>query len=379
MLASYQAFSFMASLTKRGNRYYAQFFDAGRTPERVRFSLRTSRKDVARRTLTSLEEDFERGTFDPWMDDPWSYDEEPRQNLSIGEAADRFLTEKKRTGRSENTLRTYREILRLFQKRVDSNQKLARLSSAPLKDFVWETDLAEATMHKRYGHLRTFFRWCAAQNIIDESPLDGVTKPKKPDKFPKAISAGQLEKLCKALRRDYDRKREKNWIREGQNVWRIPLFWFAFYTGLRGEEMARLRWKHIDADNGLIYIREQKNQKEQTIPLNRKAAGVLEELDGGNPDDYVFQSPSFEGQDRNAKWFRENVSEAFRTARKLADLPEHLTFHSLRHGFCTALAEAGKSAVVIKEAARHADIQTSMRYVHMANETLKTEIEDVFE
>jgi hypothetical protein len=34
---------------------------------------------------------------------------------------------------------------------------------------------------------------------------------------------------------------------------------------------------------------------------------------------------------------------------------------------------------VIKEAARHADIQTSMRYVHMANEALKAEIEGPFE
>jgi len=42
------------------------------------------------------------------------------------------------------------------------------------------------------------------------------------------------------------------------------------------------------------------------------------------------------------------------------------------------LAEAGEPAVIIKEAARHADISTSLRHVHLANEHLRKEIEDVF-
>lgn len=368
----------MASLVQRNDHYYAQFFDTNRHPKRRRLSLKTKRKDVARRQLSTWEEDYDRGKFDPWTDDPWSYDEDPLENLSIGEAIDRFLAAKKRTGRSKSTIRTYREILRLFLKRVDPNQKVLTVSSSVLEPFVWEHNLSDATQHKRYGHLRAFFRWCIDQTIIEESPLEGVTKPQKPDKLPKAITPDQLEDLCRAIRRDYERKREKNWIREGQNIWRIPLFRFAFYTGLRGIELARLRWNHIDREKGLIYVREQKNQKEQTIPFNRKAREVLEGVKQGAPNDFVFQSPSFEGQEREAKWFRENVSDAFRKAREKANLPEHLSFHSLRHGFCTALAEAGKSAVVIKEAARHADVQTSMRYVHMANETLKAEIEDAF-
>ena len=65
--------------------------------------------------------------------------------------------------------------------------------------------------------------------------------------------------------------------------------------------------------------------------------------------------------------------------RRKTGLPEKLSFHSLRHGFCTALAEAGKSAAVIKEAARHADVQTSMQYVRMANEKLKGEIQEAFD
>ena len=56
-----------------------------------------------------------------------------------------------------------------------------------------------------------------------------------------------------------------------------------------------------------------------------------------------------------------------------------MSFHPLRYGFCTRLAEAGKPLHVIKEAARHSDVSTSMVCVHMANEHPKAELDDVSE
>lgn len=368
----------MASLYKRNGTYYANFSNAHRDPQQKRFSLKTPKKRVARRRLTKLEDDYHAGEFDPWTDDPWSYNEEPFEDLSFQKAVDRFLQQKKDEDCSSHTIRTYREILRLLRKNVGGGLSMSRLSEASLRAFVQEDELAQATLHKRYGHLLTFLRWCKDECYLRENLLEDISRPRQPNKLPKAITEDELQQLCEHVRKDYRKKRKKNWIREGQNIWRIPLFWFAFYTGMRGEEIARLRWEHTDFDKGLIYIRKQKNRKEQTIPLNGMAREVLEDLGEGNPNDYVFRSPSFETQERDPKWFRENVSAAFREAREEAELRDELSFHSLRHGFCTALAEAGKSAVVIKEAARHSDISTSMRYVHMARTKLQQEVEDAF-
>ncbi len=246
----------MAGLLKRRGQYYAQFYDNSRSPKRKRFSLKATRKREARRRLVKLEEAYLDGEFDPWVDDPWSYDQEEHVPTTTQEALSQFLDRKRQQGRLENTLRTYREVVGLLAQKIGKSTLLDRISTSHLRDFVWEPSLARATQRKRYGHLRTLLRW---------------------------------------------------------------------------------RMK-----------------------------------------EYVFRSPSFEGGKRNPKWFRENVSSAFRKAREKAGLRDELSFHSLRHGFCTMLAEAGKSAVVIKEAARHADISTSMRYVHMANEQLKSEVEDAF-
>jgi len=368
----------MAAILERDGRYYAQFYDETRTPKRKRFSLKTNRKRTARKLLVQFEDDYIIDEFDPWTDDPWSYDEDEHSTLRLEEAKVRYLDRKRSDGRTENTIRTYREVIELFIEKVGGKTILDKVGASEVRDFIRAPSLAKATQRKRFNQLKTFFRWCVREKILKENPLEQIEPPEKPNKLPKALTEDELKQVCEAVREDYTAKREKGHVQEGGLIWRVPLFRFAFYTGMRGSEIARLRWNHIDFDNRLIYIREQKNRKEQTIPLNSKAREVLEDIHQGDPDDYVFQSPSFDGKERNPKWFRENVSDAFRKARRDAGLREGLSFHSLRHGFCTMLAEAGKSAVVIKEAARHADISTSMRYVHMANEQLKAAVEEAF-
>ena len=73
----------------------------------------------------------------------------------------------------------------------------------------------------------------------------------------------------------------------------------------------------------------------------------------------------------------EATAKAFRRARIRAGIERPLTVHSLRHGFCTRLAEAGLPAYVIKDAARHADVQTSMIYVSLTNRSLRSHLESV--
>jgi integrase/recombinase XerD len=187
-----------------------------------------------------------------------------------------------------------------------------------------------------------------------------------------------LEAICDTIRQDYRDKLNAGLCKEGEVIWRERAFRFGFFTGLRAGEIARLAWKHIDRERGLIYILKQKNGKQQTIPLHRKASDVLDEVPTGASDDYVFGAPGTRNQDRSTRSFRNSLSRSFLSYRRDSGIQRPITLHSLRHGFCTALAEAGKSAATIKELARHASIETSMIYVKMSNEHLKSEMEDVF-
>jgi integrase len=147
---------------------------------------------------------------------------------------------------------------------------------------------------------------------------------------------------------------------------------------MRAGELARLRWSDIEFERGLIQIRVQKNGREQTIPLTSAAKRILESCERSDSNGYVFTAPGSNDEERNVHEFVNRLGAAFRAARVLAGIDRRITVHGLRHGFCTALAQQGKSAFVIMAAARHSDISTTVRYVEYANERLKEELEDVF-
>ena len=108
------------------------------------------------------------------------------------------------------------------------------------------------------------------------------------------------------------------------------------------------------------------------LPLSKPAREQVPEGKG-----FVWASPSDRGNARSVDGWRGNVSRTFTYYRRAVGLSEDVTFHSLRHGFCTRLAEAGATAVEIKALARHSDIATSMRYIHLTQQHLKRRLDDL--
>lgn len=366
----------MASLIKQHDRYYAQFFDSARKPQRKRVALMTGDKRAATTRLRKLEYDYINGSFDPWTMDAFNYDKQNRvaEALTLHEAFLRFVDQKRRDGRKMDTLRTYEDVLGRFTRNVGPESLVASITEKEINTFVRAAGISKVTQHARFRNVKTFVRWCQKEEYLKTDPLRKVTAPEAPQKLPKAITRAELDLICKAMQNAHD-----GCHRRGEIIWMIPLFRFGFYTGMRSSELGRLRWRDIDFDKGLIYIRRQKNKKEQTIPLNTKAREVLDGIQTSEPNAYVFRSPRLDDQaERSTKRFRESVSRAFAKYKAEAKITRPLSFHSLRHGFATALAEAGKSAIVIKEACRHSDIKTSMLYVHMTSRHLREELDDVF-
>jgi site-specific recombinase XerD len=62
-------------------------------------------------------------------------------------------------------------------------------------------------------------------------------------------------------------------------------------------------------------------------------------------------------------FFLSNLLEA---AQKKAALPSTGGSHILRHTFCSHLAMQGAPAKAIQELAGHADLSTTMRYMHLS-------------
>jgi len=376
----------MASLYKRDSgTYYAQFYDSERSPSRKRFSLRTSTTSTARRKLTELEDAFVEGKFDPWANngrkaDPFNYDRpEASRDVSLSDAIEQFAEAKRKQGRSERTVSTYRNLWERFTDRFREGTKLSGVSPSDIEAFCCDDSVSSATRHKRYRHLHVILSWAEEEGLTTQSPAEDVSAPQKGEKLPTPVRKEDLPKLCSAVVKRYRKLRREGNCRPRQIVWVIPVFRWAFYTEMRATEIGRLRWKHIDRERGLIRITEQKNRKAQTIPLISAAEQVLESVPEANTEEaYVFRTPEDPTAERNPENFGQMASRHFCQARRDSEMNRELSFHDLRAGFATALADARKSAHVIREAMRHSSLQMALKYVRVSRQRLQSEMEEAF-
>lgn len=148
----------------------------------------------------------------------------------------------------------------------------------------------------------------------------------------------------------------------------------AAKTGLRLGELIGLKWSDIDFYNGTLTVRRAivrniegspKSNKHRTIPLTQELKAMLakNKQKGG----YVFQTRPGHPLSTN------NCYLNIQKIRKKADL-RNIGWHTLRHTFASHLAMKGAPTFAIKELMGHADIQTTMRYTHLAPSTLVTAI-----
>lgn len=101
---------------------------------------------------------------------------------------------------------------------------------------------------------------------------------------------------------------------------------------------------------------------EQKLPH----ASDLEILQTGKPVTnsdraYVVKAPGGPIAECNPENFGQIASVHFCKARRDSGIECELTFHDLRAGFATVLADAGKSAHVIREAMRHASLDMGLK------------------
>lgn len=147
---------------------------------------------------------------------------------------------------------------------------------------------------------------------------------------------------------------------------RIPLYKIFAITlyvlGLRVEDAAPLTVHSIDSANMAIRVIG-KGNKERILPLPPVLLALLRKLWSTHRHPELL----FPNQNGSGPICMKSFRTAFRDSCNQAGLPEKMIPHSLRHGFATALLQAGVPLPQVKELLGHTDIATTQIYLHLTD------------
>ena len=212
---------------------------------------------------------------------------------------------------------------------------------------------APTTVEKEMTRLRTYVKRAIAAKYSFEDPFT-VVKIKHPETYPNVLEQEDLLQLLELF--------EKTGTSDS---WRQVLrhYLFSCFTGLRISDIKSI--EHVNIQDDWLVLMPKKTlrlRKVVKIPLHPQARTFVSSAFGRMFDTY---------------------SEPY-TNRVLGKISEHLelgwkmTTHTARHTFGTIFIELGGDVVTLKEYMGHADIKTTMRYVHLS-ERRKAEKIKVFD
>jgi len=125
-----------------------------------------------------------------------------------------------------------------------------------------------ATVSIVYRTLRTFWRWCVAEEEVSRSPMERMESPKVTEEAPPVIKPEELDRLMKAAAgRGFEDRRN------------LALLQLLAGSGMRRGEVAGLRVEDVDLDgDGLILLRGEtsKGRRDRLVPLNRATVAALD-------------------------------------------------------------------------------------------------------
>lgn len=235
-------------------------------------------------------------------------------------------------------------------------------------DLVEETSLSSNTVKKVIDMLKVVFKKAVSLKLVKENPVLDVTLPKRNNLEMKAWETEQIE--C--------------FIQHSKKHRYYTVYLIALLTGMRKGEILGLRWKDIDFENKIIYIRQIYDLNAKQFKVGAKTnAGVrpihipdvlIEQLkkervsvvghrlkQGQNYNDYDLVVCTRYGNPLDSA----TLSKKLKNQAVKLGLPI-IRFHDLRHTHVTMLIKQNVNVKIISERVGHTSIQITLdKYSHV--------------
>ena len=142
---------------------------------------------------------------------------------------------------------------------------------------------------------------------------------------------------------------------------------FAYGSGLRMNELRMLKLNDLDLQRMQVLVRQGKGRKDRYAPLSKLIAQKLPlYIETVKPQLYLFEGNT-PGQPMGERSIQYIINEAL----PKTGINKQVSMHTLRHSFATHLLEDGIDIHSIQHLLGHADLVTTMVYLHVAQVKIK--------
>ncbi|PEE73590.1 site-specific integrase [Priestia megaterium] len=247
-----------------------------------------------------------------------------------------------------------------------------------INELVNQNSYSEHTIHLIYRIISASLKKAKIIKLLKDNPASGITLPKIRKK---EMSVWSLEQV-------------NYFINESKKTKRLTRcyigFLIALLTGMRQGEIMGLRWKDIDMESQIIYIRQTLTQNAKIkygakndssirsihisnkliseLKVHRKRVLAEKLLLGQDYNDFDLVICTQSGKPMIPRNFRK---EFYNLTEKIS-LPK-IRFHDLRHTHATILIQQNVNVKLISERLGHAEIGTTLdTYSHVLPNMQKT-------
>lgn len=198
--------------------------------------------------------------------------------------------------------------------------------------------------------LSTLYKMMIKWNKADSNPVQDVKHIKEPEGRTRWLTVEELGRLLAAC-----------------NLCLRRIVITAIHTGLRRQNLFDLKVADLDFKRRVLTAQQTKSGKKHTIPMNTILVETLKpSVVGKAPDAPVFEN-------RYGQPYK-SIRTAFATACRKAGIT-NLHFHDLRHTNASHLIMAGVDLKTVSELLDHADIRSTQRYCHLAQQHKRQAVE----
>jgi integrase len=294
----------------------------------------------------------------------------PMQSETITDYFNNWINGKELANKPR-TAERYRIVVKRFLDGLGQKARhpLGALTVRDLEDFrnkPMNEGKAPKTIAIEIKILRTVLNVARRQGRIATNPAEGVELPKIVSNTRDVFTPEQVRML----------------LAKANDEWKTAIL-CGFYLGARLSDVINLTWENVDMTGGFITYEQGKTGKPVTAPLHSDLKNNLFKLAGDNP-----RAPLCPTLQKRSVGGRTGLSLSFTNIMRDAGIDQHqvkgkgkqgrafsrLSFHSLRHTFTSALANANVPAEVRQKLTGHADAATHQKYTHLELQPLQAAI-----